>query len=695
MSPNLAEALHLLHPGRPFALRLLDCGRDGTVAGTFDDYTVAAEAVARYDGVASACYVHLHELKPSVGVMNYLKANVTKAISGKHIARYRWLLVDCDPDRLDPMTGEFLLERDAQGKPILDGRGEPKRLKCPSTEAELLKCLDRRDQVVAFLRDRGFPAPLTGMSGNGGHALFALDLPNEDEVYRLVAQTLQTLDLLFTGAGVVVDTSVFDPARIVKLYGTIAKKGKEFSDRPFRRSSLDVAPADVEVVPLDLLNALVERYEVGKTIVTMKPQEAALKPVEGPRSAQKGEEDGEEVLWYDLDELKKRVEIVEVARRLGLDPREEGTNWVAYCPAHADHRTGRPNLVIRPKVSFADNEGRVKCYRCDFGGDAIDLVEEAKGLTTKDAIRWLADLVGLQPTIKPPESEDLGNKGKGKKANTFPNTPEDPPVGPARPPRSPDSSSSLPSPDGIAEVEFGTREAAGSPPSLSPRVRIYEALLESCRPAADVAQVVAWLQEAKGLAADTLTRFGVVWLEDPAQVALQLKATFGEEAIRSLHLLTKSGDLVFIRHRLIFPFWVTSQGLRFPVYAQGRNPQAKLKSDRFTDPGGPPILYNVEALAFARDNDKPVFLCEGISDTLTLDQSGRQAVGLIGTQGFRRDWTRHFDGLDVYLALDGDEAGRKAADRIAGVFLSEGYPAPKVVPIPDGQDVTDFFLAKS
>lgn len=742
MIQNLAPVLRLLHPGRRFALRLLDCGQDGTVAGTFDDPAVAAAAVARYDGVASACYVHLHELKPTVAVMNRLKTNVDRAIDRSYIARYRWLLVDLDPARLDPLTGEVLPELDAQGRPVIDGRGQPKKLKSPSTAGELANALDRRDQVVAFLVDRGFPVPLTGMSGNGGHALFALDLPNDDEAKKIVAQVLQTLDLLFTGAGVEVDTSVFDPARIVKLYGTLAKKGRAFDDRPFRRSYLDDPPPVVEAVPLFALKALVKEYEVDKTVVDLGSQkavQAALTPQEG-----QDDEDNASGLWYDLADLKDRADIVEVARRLGLDPKEEGeSNWVAYCPAHPDRRTGRPNLVIRPDLSYADGEGRAKCYRCDWHGDAIDLVEAAKGMSTKDAIRWLADVVGLKPTVKPPPRVgNLGYDSKGKKAKSYPNTdaqvaPPGPDLPPARSPVLGNDNGvkvgeAYPNADRLTlvfpadaqvatvaghwrrledgrieatyspeELDFllasglvvaqGLQEAPGRTKRPSLRVRVYESLLKSCTPIADFSRAADWLKANWGLSVETLTRFGVAWLADPDAAGRQLKTTFGEDVLRHLHLLTKSGDLVFGRHRLVFPFWLTVDGRRFPVYAQGRDPQAKDKAGRFVDPGGPPVPYNVDALDVARRRRDPVFVCEGITDTLTLTQSGRLAVGTIGTQGFNPEWVGHFEGLDVYLAFDGDEAGRKAGQTVAALFVDRGLPPPLVVALPDGQDVTDFF----
>ena len=70
-------------------------------------------------------------------------------------------------------------------------------------------------------------------------------------------------------------------------------------------------------------------------------------------------------------------------------------------------------------------------------------------------------------------------------------------------------------------------------------------------------------------------------------------------------------------------------------------------------------------------------------------------MGILGTQGFKTAWANLFAGLEVYLAFDGDDAGRRAARDVTKLFVAQGLPAPKTIPLPDGQDVTDFFKAKA
>jgi len=79
---------------------------------------------------------------------------------------------------------------------------------------------------------------------------------------------------------------------------------------------------------------------------------------------------------------------------------------------------------------------------------------------------------------------------------------------------------------------------------------------------------------------------------------------------------------------------------------------------------------------------------------MTLFQNGYKSVGIVGTQGFKSEWVKHFDGLEVYIATDPDEPGREAAKKIAGVFVNQGRYSPKIIQLPEGQDVTDYFTGQ-
>jgi len=230
------------------------------------------------------------------------------------------------------------------------------------------------------------------------------------------------------------------------------------------------------------------------------------------------------------------------------------------------------------------------------------------------------------------------------------------------------------------------------------RVSIIEALLSYGQSNGNSPGHI-WLRDKKGIGQATQTEFGLTWLDWERASAGMIEA-FGVDSLHALGLMTrdkKTGtpvELRFKKHRLLFPFWITAGGKRYPIYLQGRDINAG-KDFRFDNlAGGVPCPFNFDAVLTARHDKKPVFICEGATDTLTLAQAGFNAVGIVGTQGFKPEWVKHFDGLEVYLATDPDEPGQEAAKKIARTFVNQGRYSPKIIQLPEGQDVTDYFTGR-
>lgn len=230
-------------------------------SGYFSDLHALAEEAARLDNTRdpapAGVYVTLNRLDPALLARspNAIEAKVGDGATtaDKHITRLRWLLVDCDPCRVSGIS---------------------------SSGDELAAATRRAAQVEAWLTQQGWPAPLRAMSGNGAHRLYRLDLPNEAASVVLVKRCLAALAGRFDDDAVKVDPSVYNPARISKVYGTTARKGADTDDRPHRRAELTGAPDAVQVVDLALLEALAalapaDKGKGGKT--TTKPKAASGK----------------------------------------------------------------------------------------------------------------------------------------------------------------------------------------------------------------------------------------------------------------------------------------------------------------------------------------------------------------------------------------------------------------------------------
>src|SRR5271155_92148 len=109
-------------------------------------------------------------------------------------------------------------------------------------------------RVQTELSKAGWPEPVVADSGNGYHLLYRIDLPSDDG--GLVKRVLAALAAQFNTPEVKIDEKVFNPARIVKLYGTKARKGDHTDERPHRWSKIIKMRDELQVVRKELLEAM-------------------------------------------------------------------------------------------------------------------------------------------------------------------------------------------------------------------------------------------------------------------------------------------------------------------------------------------------------------------------------------------------------------------------------------------------------
>jgi hypothetical protein len=229
---DIARWLAVLHPAdhaieiRVPNARLPGATRPTNIVRRFAPgaFREAAQMAATFSGSAPAVYVVMNGIDPTLR-----RTGKLGGASAKDIPRRSRLLVDVDPNR--------------------EGT-------CSATDDEKAAALRVGAEIRAELRARGWPEPLIGDSGNGDHSVYAIDLPNDDESTAIVNAALKALAARFDTEAVHVDTKVFDPPRLVKLYGTLAGKGENTAERPHRYARVVSAPATLEPVPLELLHAL-------------------------------------------------------------------------------------------------------------------------------------------------------------------------------------------------------------------------------------------------------------------------------------------------------------------------------------------------------------------------------------------------------------------------------------------------------
>lgn len=104
-----------------------------------------------------------------------------------------------------------------------------------------------------------------------------------------------------------------------------------------------------------------------------------------------------------IEEVLSRTDIVQVIGRY-VKLQHKGSNWMACCPFHKEKT---PSFAVNPSKQF------YKCFGCGEHGTAITFLMKFKGLSFPDAIKELADNLGMEVT------EDRQAKVRQAKAKTL------------------------------------------------------------------------------------------------------------------------------------------------------------------------------------------------------------------------------------------------------------------------------------
>src|SRR5262249_38682346 len=201
--------------------------------GYFDDIDKFASAADQWSGNAPGIYFMLNAVNPDLlaRAHNRWEPYARETTSDSDIIRRDWLPLDFDPKRPAGIS---------------------------STDAEHTAALTRARECFNWLIDFGFQRDslLLADSGNGGHVLVHIDLPNEDSSTDLVKRCIEAVAFRFSDETVAVDLSVYNAARIWKVYGTLARKGDSTSDRPHRTARILEAPDSFTLASPTLLAEL-------------------------------------------------------------------------------------------------------------------------------------------------------------------------------------------------------------------------------------------------------------------------------------------------------------------------------------------------------------------------------------------------------------------------------------------------------
>lgn len=232
---EIRKAIQVLKPdGELFEVRIIN-GKLVS-SGYFRDADTLIRCLKTQNLVGGNVYFTINRLNDACydrKQKNHFEKTTKATTSDNDVIGYEFFFVDIDPKRPTDTS---------------------------STEAQITVAKAIGNKVYGFLRDMGFETPIMAYSGNGVHLLYKIGLKNNQENKELIEKCLKTLDIIFSNDKASVDTSNFNPARVCKLYGTLAQKGTSSEERPHRMSYIVKHPNQIKKTDVKYLKKLCEKY---------------------------------------------------------------------------------------------------------------------------------------------------------------------------------------------------------------------------------------------------------------------------------------------------------------------------------------------------------------------------------------------------------------------------------------------------
>lgn len=336
-----------------------------------------------------------------------------------------------------------------------------------------------------------------------------------------------------------------------------------------------------------------------------------------------------------IDEVRERVDLIALVQRHGTELKKSGRSWKGLCPFHQEKS---PSFYVWP------DSNRFKCFGCQAGGDAISFVQRLLGKSFVDTVSDLAKEVGvdLEAAVDP----TLKEKAQLKSATDF------------------------------AAQHFVQRLWD---PAQGHHAREY---LRSRGLTDEVIRAygLGWAPLAWTDLADRLREHGLLaFAEKAGLVAPRQRGDGYYDTFRGrviIPIRSPEGRAIAFGGRLL-------EGEDGPKYLNSKESKLYNKSE---------TLYGTDLAKDELRKRKSAVLCEGYFDAIGLFQAGvKNAVALCSTAltpGHLALLGR-LEAKELVLLLDGDEAGRKAVERLAGPILAYGASS-RVAVLPEGEDPDTF-----
>jgi len=337
------------------------------------------------------------------------------------------------------------------------------------------------------------------------------------------------------------------------------------------------------------------------------------------------------------ERLKKEISIQRLAEARGIKLRRVGKELIGLCPFHDDRN---PSLNIDPAKNMWSCKGA-----CGEGGDVIRWVARTEGVSDGHAIALL-------------KNDYAPSSGPVVKQSTVPKLP--------------------------CPVTLGAEDRR----VMLEVVKFYGDTLR------ETVEAQRYLEKRGLKSAEMLERFQLGFSDRMLGPALPDRNRLAGAEVRGqlerLGIVRTSGH-EHLRGSLVIPV-MNLEGDVVQMYGRKINDNLRTGTDyHLYLPGPMRGVWNEEAFVASKD----IILCESLIDALTFWCAGhRNVTASYGVNGFTKDHRAAFERHEtkrVYIAYDGDEAGNKAAVKLAAELIETGVECFRVE-FPKGMDANEYAL---
>jgi len=328
-----------------------------------------------------------------------------------------------------------------------------------------------------------------------------------------------------------------------------------------------------------------------------------------------------------IDEIKKRLNIVDLANEFGLQPTKKDFIFSIY------REEKNRSLKLYPETNS------FYCFATGKGGDVINFFSDFKKLDNKESIMLLCKELGL----------DNGNAGL--------------------------EATSFVSKDKKIERVVEQKR----------RTEIYQTF-ETYSNGVDERALQYLTGPKRGLTEDSIKKFRLFAIKDLNGTIDYLLNSYHLDELKASGLFNENGRFVFAKHRLIIPYLECDK----IVYLRGRVMLEYDNNGigKYIGLSGQTAkrLFNLNDLKNL-DESAEVLLCEGEFDTMRTAQQGLKVVGVPGVNNFPNNGKELLEKFDIYICLDNDEPGKKGMQEITNIIGKD----IKGVYLKDHKDLTEYF----